>query len=1058
MQAYDEGHAVNVGGPKRRTLLAALLMRPNQIVTDDELIDRIWSRPPNRARAQLQVHVCELRSRIGKAAIVRCAPGYTVVTSPGEVDRDRFALLASRARADRDAGRLEEAVTKLRGALSLWSGPALGGVEASLSAIAGPALEELRAGAVEELYDVELLLGRSGEIVAELRAILAEFPHRERLAGQLMLALHRADRTAEALEVYTELRVRLTDELGIEPGEPIRRLQQQVLRGENLQGGGHGFVKPVESVPRAEPPSSVRESPSTEPVASVGHVQPAGKELPAELPHGVRGFVDRRAELELLDKAAHGAHADSGQGPEIWVATGQPGVGKTALALHWAHSASDRFPDGQLYIDLRGFSARNVPLEPAEALHALLRSLGGDLPAPNRDIDELARIYRSRLAGRRICLILDNAATAEQVRPLLPGHTGGTVLVTSRRRLTGLTARDGARPIRLGCLAPDRAVELLTQFLGADAVAAEPVATADLARLCGYLPLALRLAATAAGTRPDIAALVAELRTVTPLTKLSADEDEGVVAASFAWSYQRLPLDQARLFRILGLIPGATFSARTVAAAADCPQAKAAAGLRALLDDNLVEQCRAGRYRLHTLLRLYAAERAEAEETARERTAVLLRLVDHFHELATAANRFVTRGCRATPGTGPTVFAGREAALEWLRAELANVTAVVTRAAQCGYHARAWRTAEAMVPFLRLGGHDGEWRSISLIGLDAALSCGDKRGAAAMHLSLGLAYLEAGPLSTAAHHLTLACRVGAAAGRSDVVVEALTALAAVHQCQGGLGAAVRAARRALGREEGAGALRVSPGPSHSRMGEQGRAHAHLARADTLNNASATDDPSGLVLLELAWIRRCMGDTEGAVRDYHDALRHLRLLSTRSARPRALAGSSQAHADEGRYGRAAAHAESAPDLARGADVPWVGSAARNAPAHAGHGMGRVDDAVESHREVWAAGSDAAMHRHRVEAPVGIPAAGPVEAVDALASGEWAYAVASRNGYPVLAGRAAEQLADAHHSLGNLGKARTWRAAALTAYESCGHGPGAVRVRRVALQAPLQRAGK
>ncbi|WP_133741544.1 AfsR/SARP family transcriptional regulator [Actinorugispora endophytica] len=528
VEVRDAERVLHVGGPKRRTVLAALLMRANQVVTDEDLIDRTWGdRPPAKARAQLQVHVSELRSLLGRQTILRRPPGYTILTRPGEVDRDRFESLAGQAREAREAGRVDTAITALRDALALWTGPALGGVEPALADIGRPALDDLRAAAVEELYDAELARGRGVEVVGELRQLLGEFPHRERLCGHLMLALHRADRTAEALEVYASLRTRLAEELGIEPGESVQELQRCILRG-GVAAVGQG---------RAHDRTSVV--------------------CPAELPHDIPGFVARRAELDLLDASLGQAERDPGEGPKIWVVSGAAGVGKTALALHWAHSVVDRFPDGQLYIDLRGFSARHAPMEPATALRALLRGLGSDPRNLPRDTGELARFYRSRLAGRRICVVLDNAATADQVAPLLPGHSGSTVLVTSRRRLAGLTARHGARPVPLGALSPGHSVELLARLLGADAVAAEPEAAAELAEVCGHLPLVLRLAAAnavTAGPPPDIGAMVRLLRSDDGLAGLSAGGDEAV-AADFSPSHRSLTVDQARFFRRLVLAP-----------------------------------------------------------------------------------------------------------------------------------------------------------------------------------------------------------------------------------------------------------------------------------------------------------------------------------------------------------------------------------------------------------------------------------------------------------------------------------------------------------------------
>ncbi|NUT53143.1 MAG: AfsR/SARP family transcriptional regulator, partial [Saccharothrix sp.] len=397
--AHLDGEPVRLGGPKQRAVLAALLLDANRVVPEDRLFGSVWDgEPPTSARGQLQVRIWELRKLLGRSAIVRRSPGYLIEVAPGQLDVQVFGDEVAAARVDLAEGRVDAGVARLRDALALWEGPVLGGVTEALQDRESRLLDERRLAAVEDLFDAELRAGRHAEVIDELRRAAGEHPFRERLQAAVMLALHRSGRTSEALVAYARTRRRFADELGIEPGRELQELHVQVLRGE----------EPPE-------PAVVR---------------------PAQLPHDVRGFTGRRAELARLD--------DGG----LWVVTGAAGVGKTALAVRWARRARDRFPDGQLYVDLRGFDADHEPVPPAAALAQLLRALGQRrLPS---GVDELAALYRTVLADRDVLVLLDNARDADQVAPMLP--PSGTVLVTSRHRLGDLVARTGARSLPLAVL------------------------------------------------------------------------------------------------------------------------------------------------------------------------------------------------------------------------------------------------------------------------------------------------------------------------------------------------------------------------------------------------------------------------------------------------------------------------------------------------------------------------------------------------------------------------------------------------------------------------------
>ncbi|MFL1378433.1 AfsR/SARP family transcriptional regulator [Nocardiopsis protaetiae] len=467
VEAHRGDVRVDVGGPKRRTVLAALLLRPNTAVSDDLLIDLLWGEdPPGSARSRLQGHVHELRKRLGADTIVRCGHGYRAAVPDGATDVRAFAALRRRARAERARGEHDAAARSLRAALALWSGPALNGVEPALADRARPELEEARLGALEELYDAELRRGRAGAVLPELRTLCTAHPTRERFTGLLMSAMHGTGRTGEALEAYEALRGLLRERMGIEPGEPLRRLHLQLLTADRAPSP----AEPVPAVSVAAGPDRAGPRP-----AAV---------RPAELPHGLPELVGRGRELRAMDGLL-ARYPDP-----VLLITGVPGVGKTALALHWGHAVRERFPDGQIYVDLGG---SGLPVNPREALLQMLSSLGVDprrLPAGAVDP---AKLFRSITADLRLLFVFDDAACAEQVTPLLPGGRGSAVVVTSCHGLLPMVALLGAHRLALDLLSAESSLELLRRVAGRRALAS--VSGPAPADGCVRLPLALCLTA-----------------------------------------------------------------------------------------------------------------------------------------------------------------------------------------------------------------------------------------------------------------------------------------------------------------------------------------------------------------------------------------------------------------------------------------------------------------------------------------------------------------------------------------------------------------------------------
>ncbi|NUS83500.1 MAG: hypothetical protein HOY75_12325 [Streptomyces sp.] len=615
---------VAVAGPKRRAVLAALLLNANRVVSESRLSHLVWGNdPPPSVRGQIQVHVSGLRKLLGRGAILRQAPGYLIVVGPGELDLHVFDEAVARAREELEADRPEQAAERLRGVLDTWRGPALGGVTESLRALEVPGLNERRLSALEDYFDARLAAGRHVHTVGELQQEVGRHPFRERLQVQLMLALHRCGRTPEALQVYADTRARLASEVGIEPGRSLRDTHLRLLRDTTGCGTADAAgCAPDLGVPAPVPTAiSVGASDGRGPLVEQALV-------PRQLPPDVPLFVGRSEQLAYLD----GLLAATATTTVAAAIGGGPGVGKTSFAVHWAHRVHDRFPDGQLYVSLRQGGPDAPALDPAEAAATVLEAFG--VPAPRIPAGRAARLglYRSVLAGRRVLIVLDDAQDADQVRPLLPGVPGCLVVVTSRTRLVGLVAAEGAWPVTLDLLSAREAREFLAHRLGAARVAAEPEAAGQLGEMCARLPLALAVVAARAATCPHfpLGAVVEELRDAcVGLDALDSGDPATDLRAAFARSYRSLSPPAARLFRLLGIHPGPDITPAIAAGLLGEPVRRARALLAELSRAHLMTEDAPGRYRGHDLLRAYALELTLVHDTDEDRRAALHRLLAH---------------------------------------------------------------------------------------------------------------------------------------------------------------------------------------------------------------------------------------------------------------------------------------------------------------------------------------------------------------------------------------------------------------------------------------------
>jgi len=582
LEAWDGDERLNLGGPQQRTLLAVLLVNANSVVSAERLIDHLWGeRPPDSARRLLKGCIAGLRKALRVERTDRLLthpPGYLLEVLPGERDLDLFDELVETAGRLPDDPAVQAAA--LREALSCWRGPALDGLDSEACRAEAARLDERRLSVLEQRVDLDLRLGHYPELVAELQVLVRQHPLRERLWAQLMLALHGANRQSDALAVYQRIRRSLVEQLGVEPSATLRQAHRVVLAGA-----------PDPALPRT--------------AARTG-----APSAPAQLPAVAAGFTGREAELAELTKLLT---APRPAAVPILAVVGAAGVGKTALALRWAHAARDRFPDGQLYVNLRGYDP-GPPLAASTALAGILAGLGVAGPDHGDDPDVLAARFRTGVAGRRMLVVLDNAATVEQLRPLLPGTSSCAVVVTSRNALPGLVALHGAHRLGLDPLPARDAKTLLHTLIGERADAA-PQAAATVAEHCDRLPLALRLAAEHVVAHPaeDLVDLAGALGDGRRLDLLSAGDDPRAgVPAAFSWSYRRLPPAAARAFRLAGRYPG--LDAETVAAATGGSVRAARRTLDLLAGEHLIRPAGRGRYVMPGLMRAYAASLADLDE------------------------------------------------------------------------------------------------------------------------------------------------------------------------------------------------------------------------------------------------------------------------------------------------------------------------------------------------------------------------------------------------------------------------------------------------------------
>ncbi|WP_106190952.1 AfsR/SARP family transcriptional regulator [Umezawaea tangerina] len=743
LRAWLDGVEVELGPPQQRSVLALLLAHGGQPVSVASLVDALWGADhPGSAVNLLHRYVGALRRALEPELghreagrwLIRGAGGYRFTTDAATLDLLRFRDLMTRARAERAAGSDRQAVHTFAEALALWDGPVAANTPAPVRAHAVfTALEREHVAAVNEATDLALRCDLPKPLLVPLQWVTSQHPFDEPSHSRLILALAAAGYRADALDVYAAIRTRLADELGIDPGAELRAAHESVLR----EG--------------PEAPAEVR----FEPEPLVDAPMPAPSVMPAQLPRDLAVFAGRKDELDHL----LAEHDDPAGSTAVTLIRGMAGVGKTTLAVRYVHRIAHLYPDGQLYLNLRGFDHTGDVVQPEDAVRRFLDELGVPSARIPVGFDAQVNLYRSVLAERRVLVVLDNARDAEQVRPLLPGATGCHVVVTSRNQLLSLVAVEGARPLLLSPLSKGDSREFLVRRLGSRSAASDPAAVSEIIELCAGLPLALAIVAARAALQPlhPLSAVAAALRDTKDSLDSFADADSIIDArAAFTWSYQALGPAAAEMFRRLALHPGPEVPARAAAALLGVPVAKAVPLLDELERGHLVSQYAPRRYTMHDLVRVYANELAEAVDTVGVRRAARGRVLDHYLHSAFLAAGLIDphRPPIALPplGEGAVVepIADRAAAQAWTNTMSPTLFAAIEMSAEHRFDEHTWRLGWTFDPFLDRNGHWHQKVTAQEAALAATGRTGERAGRAYVHRSLGYAHKHLGNLVRAA--------------------------------------------------------------------------------------------------------------------------------------------------------------------------------------------------------------------------------------------------------------------------------------------------------------------
>ena len=857
VRLYSAGRSLDVGAPRRQAILAALAVDAGRPVPIETLVDRVWGDdPPTEVRNVLYSHLSRLRHLLRQTGepvtIERRNAGYVLDAAPDSVDLHRFIRLVERGRDDRTAE--ADRVAALTEALEVWQGPPLAGLVGDWAEQVRVTWHRRRLDAVVHWGEARLRLGHADTVVDTCADLVDEYPLSEPLESLLLRALHAAGRDAEALDRYGVVRQRLADELGTDPGPELRALHSAILRGE-LPG-----------------------SPAA----------PAVVVTPAQLPPEPLGFAGREDELRTLDtllaRPPGAAVPDPGRPARVVVLSGTAGVGKTTLAVRWAHRVRDAFPDGQLYANLRGFDPSGSPVTPAEAVRDFLDAL--DVPSSRvpTSLDAQIGLYRSLLADRRILVVLDNARDASQVRPLLPGAPGSHVVVTSRDELVGLIA-EGARAVAVDLLGAEEAHAVLRERIGAARVAAEPAAAEEIIELCARLPLALAVVAARAATRPtfplhDLAGQLRDARG--GLDEFAGADPVTDPRAVFSWSYLRLSPPAARLFRLLGLHPGPDVGTRAAAALCGMPAGAVRAPLAELAQTHLIAEQSPGRYACHDLLRAYATELVVGHDPPEEREQAVRRVLGYYGHSAFLADGFVDPRREVPPaltplpgGVEPERMLTHAQALAWFAAERRVLLRAVRQPPTFDHE--VWELVWSTRRFLAIQGHWQDGRAVLDAALSAACRLDDPLKQAFAHCYLGCTDVWLDNFARAADELGAALALYQAGG--DMVGQAYThhyfswLLERQEKNVDALGHAERALELFAAAHHRAGQAKVrnAVGWFHALLGDYAAAIDHCEQALALQKELADGMGAAQTWHSLGYAHHHLGDDTQAIMCYKSAV-------------------------------------------------------------------------------------------------------------------------------------------------------------------------------------------
>jgi DNA-binding SARP family transcriptional activator/tetratricopeptide (TPR) repeat protein len=863
VDAFIDGKQVDLGRRQERRLLGLLLLENGRVVGIDRLVSLLWEgEAPSGARATVHTYVARLRGRLAPHGVrlVTRGEGYLVDVPDEAVDAHRFTAIVTEA--EQTANAVVRA-DRLGEALALWRGPLLADVASdSLRERVGTRLNELRLRAVERRAEADLVAGRHGQVVTDLAGTIEQNPTRERLVELLMTALYRGGRQADALAAYQNTRRVLAAELGIDTGPELRRLHEAILRGEievNQAATGSAPVAP-----------------------------------PAQLPLDVHGFTGRGDELGQLDALLASAD-EQPTAVVISAVSGTAGVGKTALAVHWAHRVRDRFPGGQLYVNLRGFDPVGSPMTPAEAIRGFLDAFHVPAQRMPVSLDAQVALYRSMVADRRVLVVLDNARDADQVRPLLPGSPGCVVLVTSRDQLAGLVVAEGARPLTVDLLGPAEARDLLTRRIGPEVLTADQAVVDEIIARCARLPLALAIMGARAATRGSVPLtdLVAELRSAgAGLDAFAGSDAVTDVRAVFACSYRTLSPEAARLFRLLGLYAGPDISTPAAASLAGLPPERVRAPLTEMTRANLLVEPAPGRFVLHDLLHSYATELAAALESPADQRAALRRLLDHYLHTSHRADNLINPIreqiplAPPCPGVTPESLADTEQALSWFAAERPSVMAVIDQAVHAGFDTHAWQLPRGLATYLDRHGPWPDQAANATVALQAAGRLGNRLAVAEAHLDLGRSYVRMDRFDDAVTELRHALDV-------FTELEDLSGQARAHR---------------------------SIASTYERQGRDVQALHHTRSAYDIHLVRGNEPGQAIALNAMGWYYARLGEYRQALRYCGRALVLLRRLGHRQAQAATWDSLGFAHHSLGSYAKALTCYRRAIELYQGVDDP------------------------------------------------------------------------------------------------------------------------------------------